>query len=475
MTTVKDTPTNSMPIRLRFAPAPTGWMHLGNVRAAYMNALFAKKNNGHMILRIEDTDGERIIDVGGKQIMKDLAWLGITYDEGPFFQSDRTELYQKYLNIVIERNLVYRAFETPEELETQRALQRAQSLPPCYNRASLQLTQAEIDQKLANNVPFVWRFKLPHGQVSFYDIARGQLTFDLTHISDFAVTRQDGSFTFMFANFVDDMLMNITYILRGEDHMTNSACQIPLYQAFDLAIPIFYHLPIICNAEGKKLSKRDFGFSLDDLHNAGFIPEAICNYLAIIGGSFKEEIMDFDTLAATLKFDTSRPAGTIQYDVEKLRWFNHKWIGKLSVDDLVSRCMPFLIQQFPQAAHIENIKELIAFIQPDMTTLHDSVELLSFYFTEPKPDHEVLEHHNFTEIAPLISSILAHYADKDIDADAFVNELRQASKTRNLALKEVFAIARLLLTGSPQGLSVKLIIVMLGSDETKRRFGLLLK
>src|SRR5205823_453313 len=123
------------------------------------------------------------------------------------------------------------------------------------------------------------------------------------------VTRQDGSFTFMFANFIDDMLMNITYILRGEDHMTNSACQIPLYQAFGLEIPTFYHLPIICNSEGKKLSKRDFGFSLDDLHNAGFIPEAICNYLAIIGGSFKEELMDFDTLAATLKFDISSPAG----------------------------------------------------------------------------------------------------------------------------------------------------------------------
>ena len=458
---------NNNQVRVRFAPAPTGWMHLGNVRAAYINALYAKKYNGHMILRIEDTDAERIIDEGGKQILKDLAWLGITYDEGPFFQSQRTALYKQYLDVMIERKLVYRAFETPDELETQRALQRAQGLPPCYNRASLQLSEEQIQQKLTDKVPFVWRFKLPRGNVSFYDIARGQMSFDLTHISDFAVTRQDGSFTFMLANFIDDMLMNINHVIRGEDHMTNTACQIPLYHAFNVPVPTFYHLPIICNAEGKKLSKRDFGFSLDDLHKGGFIPEAICNYLAIIGGSFKQEIMDFDMLTQTLKFDTSSPAGTIQYDVEKLRWFNHTWIGKLSIDELTNRCLPFLIEQFPAAAQTNNLKNLIAMIQPDMTTLHDAVELLSFYFTHPEPSHEILEHHNFNQRSPLIWSIIEQYENIPLDAESFVEQLRNASKTHNIAIKELFSIVRLVLTGAPQGLSVKNIIIMLGSEETK--------
>lgn len=457
------------PIRLRFAPAPTGWMHLGNVRAAFINALYAKKYHGTMILRIEDTDAERIIDVGGKRIQSDLAWLGITYNEGPIFQSDRTALYQEYLEKLIEKNAVYRAFETPEELETQRALQIAQGLPPRYNRASLKLSEGEIQQKLDAGVPFVWRFKLPHTAITFHDIARGDMTFELSNISDFAVTRNDGSFTFIFANFVDDMLMKITHVLRGEDHMTNTAAQIPLYQLFNAPIPTFYHLPIICNIEGKKLSKRDFGFSLDDLNKAGFLPEAICNYLAIIGGSFKQEIMDFDELTQALHFDTSSPAGTIRYDAEKLRWFNHKWINRLSVEELVKRCMPFLQEQFPQAAHDPKLKELIAKIQPDMVTLHDAVELLSFYFTRLAPAADVLEHHQAARCMPIITACLQPYAQAELNADAFLDCVKTNSKAENIQLKDMFAVLRLLLTGQPQGLAVKDIIHMLGSDEAKKR------
>lgn len=457
------------PIRLRFAPAPTGWMHLGNVRAAFINALYAKKYNGTMILRIEDTDGERIIDVGGKRIQSDLAWLGITYNEGPIFQSDRTALYKTHLDTLIEKKAVYRAFETPEELETQRALQIAQGLPPRYNRASLKLTDAEIQQKLDAGTPFVWRFKLPHTAVTFHDIARGDMTFELSNISDFAVTRNDGSFTFIFANFVDDMLMQITHVLRGEDHMTNTAAQLPLYHLFNAPVPTFYHLPIICNVEGKKLSKRDFGFSLDDLNKAGFLPEAICNYLAVIGGSFKQEIMDFDELAQAVNFDTSSPAGTIRYDAEKLRWFNHKWITRLSLEELVKRTTPCVLEQFPQAAHDPKLNELIAKIQPDMVTLHDAVELLSFYFTHPQPAAEVLEHHQAARCMPILKDCLQPYAQAELNADAFLDCVKTKSKAENIQLKDMFAILRLLLTGQPQGLAVKDIIAMLGSDEAKKR------
>lgn len=455
----------SKTVRVRFAPAPTGWMHLGNVRAAFINALFAKKMHGHMVLRIEDTDAERIIDAGGQQIMKDLAWLDIAYDEGPYFQSNRAAIYQEHLDFLIKNNLVYRAFETPEELEIQRAMQMAQGLPPRYNRASLQLSAQDIQKKLDVGTPFVWRFKLPHTQVTFHDVARGDMTFDLSNISDFAVTRQDGSFTFIFANFVDDMLMKITHVLRGEDHMTNTAGQIPLYHAFNAQVPVFYHLPIICNIDGKKLSKRDFGFSLDDLNKGGFIPEAICNYLAVIGGSFKNEIMNFDELAQAVHFDTSSPAGTIRYDAEKLRWFNHKWLSRLELEDLTKRCLPFLQKQFPQVPNLTKLSELIARIQPDLVTLHDSVELLSFYFTEPKPAAEILEAHHFQQYAPSLQRLVSEYSD----AESFIEQTKTTCKSENLPIKEVFGLLRVMLTGQPQGLGVKDILTILGPDESRKR------
>jgi nondiscriminating glutamyl-tRNA synthetase len=452
-------------VRVRFAPAPTGWMHLGNVRAAFINALFAKQTDGTMVLRIEDTDAERIIDAGGKQIMAELNWLGIHFDEGPYFQSQRTEIYNKYLQQLIDQKAVYRAFETPEELEIQRAMQLAQGLPPRYNRASLHLTDEEIQKKLEANVPFVWRFKLPHTTVTFHDIAHGDMTFDLSNISDFAVTRQDGSITFIFANFIDDMLMQITHVIRGEDHMTNTAGQIPLYQFFKVSIPTFYHLPIICNIDGKKLSKRDFGFSLNDLYKGGFLPEAICNYLAIIGGSFKQEIMDFDTLAKTVRFDNSSPKGTIKYDVEKLRWFNHQWIQRLSIEELTKRCLPFLQEQFPQATTDPRISELIAKIQPDMVTLYDAVQMLSFYFSRPEPSAETLELHRFSNYAPLLKNI-----EKNLhDPEAYLNALKSICKEQNIPMKEIFGLVRVLLTGKPQGLSVKDILSILGPEEAKKR------
>lgn len=456
------TPTT---VRIRFAPAPTGWMHLGNVRAAFINALFAKKYAGQMILRIEDTDADRIIDAGGRQIMKDLSWLGIHFDEGPYFQSDRRALYQEHLNFLINNNLVYRAFETPEELETQRALQIAQGLPPRYNRASLKLTAQEIAKNLDAGVPFVWRFRLPHTNVTFHDVARGDMTFDLSNISDFAVTRQDGSFTFIFANFVDDMLMNITHVLRGEDHMTNTAGQIPLYQAFGAHVPVFYHLPIICNIDGKKLSKRDFGFSLDDLNKGGFLPEAICNYLAVIGGSFKNELMNFDELAREVHFDSSSPAGTIRYDAEKLRWFNHKWIGRLDLEELTQRCLPFLQEEFPQVTATKELSELVARVRSDLTTLRDIAELLDFYFVVPQPTAELLEAHGCPRYAPMIKQCTLHYSD----AESFIEGVKALCKADGLPLKEVFTLLRVMLTGKSQGLGIKDILAILGTKEAKQR------
>lgn len=305
-------------IRVRFAPSPTGFMHLGNVRAALLNFIFARQKVGTFVVRIEDTDQQRNIDPEGRQIFEDLAWLHIAYDEGPskggpyepYYQSQRSAIYERYLKLCQEKNLIYRCFCTPEELEKKRARQLALKQPPRYDRTCLHRPAAEIEAFLATHQPFIWRFKLDYEKsVSFYDLAHKEMHFELKHFSDVPLTRQDGSFTFMFANFVDDVEMKITHVFRGEDHLTNTAVQVYMYETFGAEPPVFWHLPIIGNAQGKKLSKRDFGFSLTDLKNAGYLPEALANYLAIVGHSVEHELMDMKQLIDTFNFSISRQQG----------------------------------------------------------------------------------------------------------------------------------------------------------------------
>ena len=285
--------------RVRFAPSPTGIMHIGNVRTALLNYLFALKNNGTFILRVEDTDQERNIDPQ-ISIFNHLTWLGLHYQEGPgiggqygpYFQSQRNAIYQEHLEKLQAGNFVYRCFCTQEQLEAKRNRQIALKNPPRYDKTCLKLSAAEIQTKLEQNVPFFWRMKIDETKtMQFKDLGHGTLHFDLKNFSDFAISRTDGSFTFMFANCIDDITMQISHILRGEDHLTNTVGQLTIMQALGHTFPIFWHLPILCNTTGKKLSKRDQGFSLEDLKNEGFLPQAILNYLGIIGASFEKEIL----------------------------------------------------------------------------------------------------------------------------------------------------------------------------------------
>lgn len=460
-------------IRTRFAPSPTGWMHLGNVRIALLNKLFAEKHDGDFILRIEDTDLSRDVDPGGAQIIKDLAWLGLTPTEGPYYQSKRTELYQKYLNDLIQRELVYRCFETTEELETKRQRQIARGLPPRYDRAALKLSKSEVDALLAEKRPFVWRFKLPQETVVIKDLSHGNVSFDLDNFSDFTLTRQDGSFTFIFANFVDDVDMHISHVIRGGDHLTNTAVQAALYKAFSVPLPLFYHTPLLCNAEGKKLSKRDFGFSLDELRQAGFLPEAICNYLGIIGASFKEEIMDMQTLVKHSSFEHISHASQVRYDVEKLRWINQKWIAKLLLEDLVKRLFPIMQSAYPSAFKNITLKQLSALIEPiktELVTLNDCTKLLHFIFEAPHPSQELLQLHNRQAHAAFFKNIVSHPAASSTE---FLELIKQKAREEKRPLKEVLALLRIALTGAPTGLGITEIGALLELHEIRKRMAIL--
>ena len=462
------------PVRTRFAPSPTGIMHIGNVRAALLNYLFAKKNSGTFALRIEDTDQQRNILDGTHHIVRHLKWLGLTYTEGPevggnfgpYFQSQRHDLYKKHLQKLHEGNFIYRCFCNPEELEVRRNRQIAMKKPPRYEGTCLKLSQNDIQQKIDSKTPFIWRMKIDSSKkISFKDLARGVLEFDLQHFSDFPLTREDGTFTFIFANCIDDCEMEMTHVFRGEEHLSNTVSQAVLYQALSAPAPIFWHLPILCNQEGKKLSKRDKGFSLDDVENQGFLPETVCNYLGILGASFEKEILSLDELAQAFKFDHLHGASQIRYDIEKLKWMNHKWIAAYDLEKLVALCKPFLAQAYDlSSVSDQTLTMLIKSIQTDMHTLVDSVELLKFYFQQPVASYETvsifISAENFEELCMILKQ-----EPTTNSWDLFLASIKPKVKEAGISDKEMFGVVRTLLTGAPKGMQMLDLFVCLGAQE----------
>lgn len=469
-------------LRVRFAPAPTGMMHLGNVRTALMNFLMAQQQEGTFILRIEDTDSDRNFDPGGTKIIEDLTWLGITYDEGPvkggpcapYLQSQRTELYKEKLQELIDSGNVYRCFCSSEELEKKRQRQIALKQPPRYDKHCLTLSDEESKIK-AQKDPFIWRVKLdPSKTLMISDLSHGMVKFDLQHFSDFPITRQDGSVTFMFANFVDDVTMKITCVIRGEDHLSNTAGQAALYHMFGIECPRFWHMPILCTKEGKKLSKRDFGFSLRDLKDAGFIPEAINNYLAIIGGSFKNEIMSQEELLHALDFEAISSSTRIKYDVDKLRWVNHKWLCTMETKKVAQRCLPFLEKLYPSIKDMDKkeYENLIGHIQKELVTLRDAEQLLAFYFEAPRYEKDiartVIEPEKFEELKDCVKALLSYSSE-----DEFLNKLKSKIEEKHIKTKSAFSFIRYAVTGRTQGIGVSELITILGLKEVQQRISTL--
>ena len=460
-------------VRTRFAPSPTGIMHIGNVRAALMNYLFSSQKQGTFVLRIEDTDQQRNISEGTQFIIKHLNWLGLNFQEGPnidgpygpYFQSERSDIYKKYLESLQSKKLVYQCFCTPEELETRRNRQIAMKKAPRYEKTCLGLSEAQVAQNIAQGKKFIWRMQVdPSKKMQFNDMARGTLEFDLQHFSDFPLTREDGSFTFIFANCVDDCEMKMTHIFRGEEHLSNTVSQVVLYEAFGYPFPIFWHLPILCNQDGKKLSKRDRGFSLEDVQAQGYLPEAICNYLGILGCSFEQEIMSLDELAKNYRFDNLHGASQIRYDIEKLKWINHKWISNYNPEKLTELCKPFLASQYNIAGTPDTVlTKLIKSIQTDMKTLAQVIDLLKFYFVRPHVDTAIYSDVTDQATFAKIKSILLE--SKHEDWNTFMNNVKAQAAQAKIENKIIFTAIRIFLTGFAKGMQLQDLFIDLGSKE----------
>jgi glutamyl-tRNA synthetase len=343
--------SNDQSVRVRFAPSPTGYLHVGNVRTALFNWLLAGGNQGTFILRIEDTDAERSDRRYEIRLMEDLRWLGLDWNEGidrggdygPYRQSDRFELYHRYALKLLDEDKAFRCFCTEEELEAERHRQLAHHETIRYSGKCRYLAPDDIDARLKNGDSFTIRLRVRPGVVGFSDLVFGDIGIDTAQISDPVLARSDGSPTYNFCCVIDDALMHITHVVRGEGHLSNTHRQILLYEALDAPPPRFAHLSTILGPDGQKLSKRHGATSIEEFRRQGYLPEALVNYLALLGWSPPndgQEIMSLDEIKAHFNLSRVLKSPAI-FDTTKLDWMNRSYINKTPGQDLLVTAMPF--------------------------------------------------------------------------------------------------------------------------------------
>jgi glutamyl-tRNA synthetase len=452
-------------IRSRFAPSPSGIMHVGNVRSALVNFLCAKENSGVFVLRIEDTDQSRTSVTYLENIYSVLKILGLHPDEGPcqggdygpYIQSERHDVYQKYLSILRDKGLVYRCFKTPEELELEKEKQIALKLPPRYKR--YYYSEDQEAALLQSGKSFVWRLQINKGKSIFFDKCKGMMSFDLEHFSDSPVTRQDGSFTFLFANFVDDVEMHITHVIRGEEHLSNTVVQSYLYDLFGVEKPMFYHLPLIVDQNGKKLSKRNFGFNVFDLFEAGYLPQAILNYIGIIGMSLEKEILSLDDMITQRLFSAMKSTGLITYDAEKLEWINKKWMQIITIEELkkiiyslANQGISLYQQYLPYLEKISDINFLNS-LKNESHTMKDFFQYIMSICYQID-DSKIIFDANDKDIIEYCKLFLLDNSECVISK----KDLYDFATFHQLSIKKVFQIMRKILIKQEDGIGVLFLI-----------------
>ena len=337
MTTPKPDPDTSAAVRVRFAPSPTGFLHVGGARTALFNWLFARGSGGTFILRIEDTDLERSTEASVRTILDGLEWLGIAWDEGPYYQSRFVEAHRALARRLLEEGRAYPCFCTPAELEERRAASEKEGVAWKYDRRCLRLAADEVRGRQADGRPAVVRFKVPDGTVEWDDLVHGPTSFDATVLEDIVLLRSNGSPTYNLSCVSDDIAMRITHVVRGDDHISNTPKQILLYRAAGAAPPRFAHLPLILGADKKRLSKRHGAVSVTEYRDKGYLPEAMFNFLALLGWSPGEgrEKMTRDEMTALFRLEDINRKGAV-FDEQKLEWLNSQYINDLPPGRIVA-------------------------------------------------------------------------------------------------------------------------------------------
>ena len=383
--------------RLRLAPSPTGLLHIGTARTALFNWLYAKKTNGKFLLRIEDTDTNRSKSEFTENILNGLNWLGLTWDDDLIRQSTRIEIHKSVINKLLDQGFAYRCFTSEEEIKELREKQKLNGLPPKHDNRHRSLTKEEIDKFIAEGRSSVIRFKINDDQeITWEDQIRGEIKWRGKDLGgDMVLSRRSfgydiGSPLYNLAVVVDDNFMEITHVVRGEDHISNTAKQILIYKALNYKLPIFSHTPLILNSEGKKLSKRDSVTSIDDFKKMGYLPKAMANYMALLGWSVKaddNEIQNLDEIAKNFELTDVNKAGA-KFNWEKLNWINSQYIKKMEVNDLYEIFKKYWQEKAWKPHTHKWGLELTNLLQDSITVLNDIVDQSAPFFVMPNIDSD---------------------------------------------------------------------------------------
>ncbi len=452
-------------VRVRFAPSPTGPLHAGNVRTAVFNWLFARQQNGKFIIRIEDTDEERSRQEYADEIVDSLTWLGMFWDEGPFFQSHHASLYVKMLERLVADRKLYPCFCTEEQLEEDRRAAAKKNIAPVYSGRCRDISDKETEQR-AQREPYAPRFRVEGGTVTYHDAIRGDVTVDLEQVGDFIVARSDGSPTYNFASAVDDAMMKISHVIRGEDHISNTPKQVLILEALDITPPVYAHLPLILAEDGSKLSKRHSQAAFSEIMNGGYLPEAVWNFFALIGWSSedKKEDMDIHELVEKFSFDrvALRPA---HYNVQKLDWLNRQKIKKAPPKRLLELGTVQIKKYEKQFGSLAEEKKLFLMdaVRDGITRLTELDDALSQFF-ESEPEAGLKEAVKDYPAEKVVAAFLEH-----CDEDDFNKAADSASEKCGVNGKPLYMPIRAALTGALKGPELKHVYSFLSPQERKER------
>ena len=482
-------------VRVRFAPSPTGPLHIGGLRTALFNYLFAKQNNGEFILRIEDTDKNRFVE-GAEQYIKDaLGWAGINFSEGPYRQSERKEIYKKHVQILIDKDMAYYAFDDSETLNSHRKDHEAKGKTFIYNwhnrlklSNSLAMEKSAVEEKLSNGEKYVVRFKCSEeNTINCNDLIRGVVSVDSRLLDDKILYKSDGMPTYHLANVVDDHLMNISHVIRGEEWLPSMPLHVMLYDAFDWEKPSFAHLPLILNPNGKgKLSKRDGDklgvpvFPLEwksekttvkGFREEGYLPEALTNFMAFLGWNpgNEEEVFSLERLISVFDLEKVNSSGA-KFDVEKLKWFNHKYL-QLKENNSIAE---YLIEK---TAELKNTEPLVVEKAVELTkeranTLTEVWPLCSYLFVRPNEYNEKsLKKISSTLTIKILEELCAEINEIEPFKESSLSESVKVWINKNeYNFGSVMQPARLALVGELKGVDLFIMIEFIGREETVNRF-----
>jgi glutamyl-tRNA synthetase len=473
------------PPRLRFAPSPTGYLHVGGARTALFNWLYVRRHGGTFILRIEDTDVERSSADQVTGILDSLRWLGLDWDEGPlvggphapYFQSERLERYRASGARLVSTGHAYYCYCQPDELRARREAAEAAGSAWTYDRACRRLTPAEVAGREAAGLPRAIRFLVPPGRTRFDDLVHGAIEVDHAHLEDFVVLRSDGHPTYHLSVVVDDVEMDVTHVVRGDDHISNTPKQVLLYQALRAPVPAFAHVPLILGPDKKRLSKRHGATAVGEYETQGYLPEAMVNFLALLGwspGSGNEEVFPREALIERFSLDAIS-GGNAVFNSEKLDWFNQQHIQRLAPDDILRRLAPGLDAAglaAAVAADPDRARRAVNLVKTRARKLSDIVPQLAPFFADAiaRDPAAVAQHLS----APGLLSHLQAWRDRlasvaPFDASAIESALRETAAARGLKAAVLIHATRVAVTGQAVSPGLFEVLEVMGQDRCTRR------